>query len=608
MNNIRIVVFVLIMILIWMPSWAIGADVSLTWQAPATNDDGTPLTDLAGYRIHCGPNPGAYDRLNDVGNQTWGTVTIPDSEAWGRTYYFAVVAYDTSGNESSFSNEVSHLFPTGPPTEICNGIDDDADGLVDEGCQPYYLDGDGDGYGDPQVWVEETSQPGGYVADDTDCDDTRAQVNPGASEVCNVLDDNCDGTIDEGCLPYFVDADGDGFGDPGDWVVDTTQPPGHTTDNTDCDDTSAAINPQAGEVCNGVDDDCDGTVDEGCGLFYRDGDGDGFGDPGDWVAGTTQPPGYLTDNTDCDDADPLVFPGGIEICGDGRDNDCDAAVDSADAECADSGPNTLPGDNVVVQPVDPDTGAGFVAVTFEQVITGGVTSLDIPLDAPAPPSGFLMPDPSAVFELSTTAGYAGLIETCVKYSGLRITSEGTLRIFHNEDTNNDGAGDLWLDVTTYHDTVGDVICGVADSFSQYGVFEQVVSGTGVDSERSGEGCFIATAAYGSYLDPSVAVLREFRDGFLKTNPVGGWLVRAYYRASPPAARWLAGQKVATGAVRVILVPVVGLAWLLNHLGPGAGILFLGILAMIMTKAVRQWRIRREDPPTGSGTPERQPVE
>ena len=151
-------------------------------------------------------------------------------------------------------------------TEVCNGIDDDCDGLVDEsgGNATWYADTDGDGYGDANSTTVACTAPPGYVSDDTDCDDTDAGVNPGATEVCNGIDDDCDGLVDEsgGNATWYADTDGDGYGDAGSTVTACTQPPGYVADNTDCDDTNGSINPSADEVCDGVDNDCDGTVDQ----------------------------------------------------------------------------------------------------------------------------------------------------------------------------------------------------------------------------------------------------------------------------------------------------------------------------------------------------------
>lgn len=82
----------------------------------------------------------------------------------------------------------------------------------------YYRDADGDGYGNPADLVNDCSGPAGYVADNTDCDDSNDTVNPGATEICNDMDDNCSGTVDDvdasRLVTYYMDADADGYGNP----------------------------------------------------------------------------------------------------------------------------------------------------------------------------------------------------------------------------------------------------------------------------------------------------------------------------------------------------------------------------------------------------------
>ncbi len=134
---------------------------------------------------------------------------------------------------------------------------------------------------------------------------------------------------------FYADADADGFGDEGDaGIVACTQPANTSTDNTDCDDSDGAINPDATEVCDGVDNDCDGDRDDddsdidytGETTWYPDTDSDGFGDETD--AGTpycSPPSGVVADNTDCDDTDNTIHPGATETAGDGIDQDCDGS-------------------------------------------------------------------------------------------------------------------------------------------------------------------------------------------------------------------------------------------------------------------------------------------
>ncbi len=154
--------------------------------------------------------------------------------------------------------------------EVCNGVDDDCDGDVDEGVETtYHADSDGDGYGDGAVEASGCEAPEGYVVDGSDCDDTNAAVNPSVLEVCNDLDDNCDGVRDEGVLvTYYEDADGDGYGVATDPVEACEVPNGFAPTPDDCDDDDPGVHPGAFDRCNGVDDDCDGDVDEDAGAHH----------------------------------------------------------------------------------------------------------------------------------------------------------------------------------------------------------------------------------------------------------------------------------------------------------------------------------------------------
>ncbi len=110
----RFVICALFFLTILTDSQAQAAQVQLAWDAPTTNVDGTPLTDLAGYRLYYGQTSGNYQSFVDIGNQT--TYTLAGLQP-GQTYYFAVTAYDTSGTQSAFSNEVSYTTDiTVPPT------------------------------------------------------------------------------------------------------------------------------------------------------------------------------------------------------------------------------------------------------------------------------------------------------------------------------------------------------------------------------------------------------------------------------------------------------------------------------------------------------------
>jgi hypothetical protein len=207
-------------------------------------------------------HPGAREVCNGIDDNCDGTVdeTTPcfDDDGDGQT------------EEEGDCNDADAAVHSGAEEDMANGIDDDCDGVVDSGASDF----DGDGY----------SAAGG------DCAPYDSSVHPGATEWADGLDNDCDGIVDEGT--DFYDDDGDGY----------------TELEGDCDDTDERISPYRVEVADWLDNDCDGMVDEG--TIHADDDGDGFSELGG----------------DCDDANPAVNPGHPEIPGDGLDNNCDGVM------------------------------------------------------------------------------------------------------------------------------------------------------------------------------------------------------------------------------------------------------------------------------------------
>ncbi len=227
-------------------------------------------------------------------------------------------------------------------TETCDDVDQDCDGVVDddpEDVSTWYADGDADGYGDPRSSTDACDQPSGYVENDDDCDDDTDAKSPGADEICDDLDNDCDGSTDESsavdATTWYADDDSDGYGDADRTRVACDQPSGYTDDDTDCDDKRRAVNPSETELCDDLDNDCDGSTDEADALdadtWFRDGDEDGYGDADDTTTACSLPDGYVSNDDDCDDDEDDASPARSEVCDD-IDNDCDSVVDESTAE------------------------------------------------------------------------------------------------------------------------------------------------------------------------------------------------------------------------------------------------------------------------------------
>ncbi|MFN0276249.1 MAG: MopE-related protein [Chitinophagales bacterium] len=217
-------------------------------------------------------------------------------------------------------------------TEICNTIDDDCNGFTDEDVQTlFYADADGDGFGDITNSVYACEATEGFVPDNTDCNDTFESINSARSEICNNVDDNCNGLTDEDVQTiFYADVDGDNFGNALQIILACEAPEGYVSDNTDCNDSDAIINSTIVETCNNTDDDCDGLTDNGL-LFlnyYFDADSDGYGSITEVATiACNSIPGYVANNTDCNDENASIHPSSVEICND-LDDDCNGEIDN----------------------------------------------------------------------------------------------------------------------------------------------------------------------------------------------------------------------------------------------------------------------------------------
>lgn len=306
-------------------------------------------------------NPAMVEVCDGIDNNCSGA--IDEENAFGCVKYYADVDKDTFGNPNDVKclcapdvlynalgggdcDDLQALAKPGMP-EICNNFDDNCDGQVDEnsakGCVDYWVDGDDDGYGDVDKTVcsclpvkEYPCKVGG------DCNDKDDKIHPTAEEKCNGVDDNCNTLVDEknaaGCKPFMLDEDEDGYGVDNkiECLCGPTKP-FSTQKGGDCNDSNPAIHPDAAETCDGVDNNCNGVIDENgallCISYYADLDKDGFGSNIVPAQCQCKANGFFTSTIsgDCNDGDPNTFPKAQEFC-DGKDTDCDGKIDPVGAK------------------------------------------------------------------------------------------------------------------------------------------------------------------------------------------------------------------------------------------------------------------------------------
>jgi hypothetical protein len=256
----------------------------------------------------------------------------------------------------------------------------------------FYADADGDGFGDLANDSLSCSAPIGYVSNNTDCNDTDAMVNPNSvwyqdsdnDQVGNtsvtqtaclqpagyvLANGDCDDNNASIVAPtmYYSDNDQDGFGDDATGTLFCQAPVNMIAIGGDCDDNNNAVNPGASEVCDGLDNNCNGQFDEGLTFvnYYFDGDSDGFG-IGNATSSCSPIAGYATQNGDCDDTNSSAYPGAADTQGNGIDENCDGVdgvLGLASME--------------MVASIVPNPTNGLVELRFNQEVTGQIRLTDL---------------------------------------------------------------------------------------------------------------------------------------------------------------------------------------------------------------------------------------
>jgi hypothetical protein len=274
-----------------------------------------------------------------------------DHDGYGSAAFPTLACSGTVGLAADATDCDDHLASVHPyaPELVADGVDEDCDGL--EAC---WDDADLDGWGttDTVPSVDLVCDAPGEAVQLEDCDGADPSVHPFAAEVCDGIDQDCNGAIDDGVsVTYYTDDDHDGFGDPASATPVCGAPgPDQISDGSDCDDTDTGVFPGAVEVCDGVDQDCNGVLDDGLTTpAWMDVDGDGYGDPHNEVGVCGPTPGTVYDHQDCDDLDATVHPGALEVT-DGVDQDCTGVADDGfDAD----GDGLIDGDELLIWSTDP---------------------------------------------------------------------------------------------------------------------------------------------------------------------------------------------------------------------------------------------------------------
>lgn len=573
-----------------------AGDVTLAWDAPLTKTDSTALNDLGGYKVHYGTSTGNYTRSIDVGNvTTYKVANLPD----GYTYFFSVKAYNKAGQESTFSNEVSKAVQAPLPAPSISGVysssitassalitwatDIPADSQIEYGTTTAY------GYTNP---IDATFKTAHSLS--------IAGLAPSTLYHYRVKSKNSEGLLSVSPDYTFTTAA----------PADTAPPAISNIEVTNITASSVTIKwatnePSSTQVEYGATSSYGSssannqalvtihTVDlsglsNSTSYNYRAVSIDAAGNKG-----VSQNLTFTTSNT------PPVIQDGTTNNGSGYAPllvELNAAVQDPDGFII-SYEWDFNGDGVYDLNTGSDSKAtytyndvGVYPVRLKVTDNGGASAtsdlititVSTPVNRPPAINSFTAVLTSGDTSLRFTVNADDPDGSVVKYEW-DFDGNGTI----DAVTNSAPTTHIYTEKGEYEATVRitDNLGGTATAKTLVSVTdEQAAIGnrTVTGSSGSGGGCFIASAAFGSYLEPEVQVLRDFRDNYLLTSGAGKFLVSSYYRISPPIADFIAQHEILKTVVRVALTPVVyGVKYI--YLTIGLAVVLLAATAFALSR-------------------------
>lgn len=591
---------ILVFLLFCFASESFAGNITLTWSAPTTNSDGSPLYDLAGYKIYYGASSGVYTTSINTGIVTSYQLTgLSD----GATYYFVITALDAWGNESPYSNQASvNLAGADTTAPTISGVY--SSGITSSGATINWTTNENS---DMQVQYGLTTSYGSSTTLNSTLTASHSQTLSGlqSSKAYNyrVLSRDQAGNLATSGNYTFTTAS----------PADTTAPVISNVKVSSITSSSATITWTTNEASTsqvnyglttsyGTTTLLDSTpvtshsvTLSGLSSYttydFRVRSSDAAGNEAvsansNLTTSNTTPRITSATATPSSGSAPLTVSFSVSA------SDTDGYIASYEWDFEgdgtfDQNTSTVPTTSKVYS--SPGSFNPKVRVTDNggMPVTGNISVLTVSSPANQPPT-------ISSFNVTSSSGAASTV-----FSITASDSDGTISQYEI-DFDGNGTFDMTttsepVSYTYQNDGTFNATVRVTDNQGAVALSQTTVSvskgsggsTSGTAASAAGGGCFIATAAYGSYLDPQVIVLRQFRDSHLLTNAPGRMFVATYYRLSPPIADFISRHDALRAVIRILLTPVV-----FSVRYPVAGLLTVIALLSTVFITLHARRIRR----------------